>query len=559
MKFKIKRFKKRKAMMRQKNGFMAGNVSLVTWILILLSSVMLSIPFLLPGTGWVSLVAFIPLFAAEHIATDRKMKHFWVRYYVCFLLWNIFTTFWIYKATLYGAIAAVTLNALQMAIIFALFRWFKKLTRGYLPYLYFAIAWLAWEHAYFNWDVSWPWLVLGNSFATSLKSIQWYEYTGVLGGSLWVLLINTLVFRIILLSVSREKVKKSVISLVLVYLVPMVVSHLIYYSYQTEPYEPSKGDGYRTFAIMQPNIDPYNRKFSQSQYDQDKILTGLMNGCAADFLVAPETFISPRTAAAALVENHPHTNSSFNRFRNYAMEHGTNIIMGAVTDTFYNSASRPTPTARHIHGDRWYDRSNTALFLDKNGKYGFYHKSKLVVLVESTPYKKLFGFMKRLNIDLGGAMGDFAPQLRREVFVTEDSVKIGTAICYESVYGDFYREYVLDGANVMSVITNDGWWGNTPGYRQHLSYSSLRAIETRRAIARSANTGISAFIDERGEIISSTGWWQQEKLLARLPLNDRQTVFVTYGDITGRVSVFLFYLFTVMAVVRRLSGKYITK
>ena len=111
----------------------------------------------------------------------------------------------------------------------------------------------------------------------------------------------------------------------------------------------------------------------------------------------------------------------------------------------------------------------------------------------------------------------------------------------------------------MSVITNDGWWGNTPGYRQHLSYSSLRAIETRRAIARSANTGISAFIDERGEIISSTGWWQQEKLLARLPLNDRQTVFVTYGDITGRVSVFLFYLFTVMAVVRRLSGKYITK
>ena len=167
--------------------------------------------------------------------------------------------------------------------------------------------------------------------------------------------------------------------------------------------------------------------------------------------------------------------------------------------------------------------------------------------------------MKRLNIDLGGAMGDFAPQLRREVFVTEDSVKIGTAICYESVYGDFYREYVLDGANVMSVITNDGWWGNTPGYRQHLSYSSLRAIETRRAIARSANTGISAFIDERGEIISSTGWWQQEKLLARLPLNDRQTVFVTYGDITGRVSVFLFYLFTVMAVVRRLSGKYITK
>lgn len=545
--------------MRQKNGFISGNVSLLIWILILLSSVMLSVPFLLPGTGWVSLVAFIPLFAAEHIATDRKMRHFWVRYYVCFLLWNIFTTFWIYKATLYGAIAAVTLNALQMALIFALFRWFKRLTRGYLPYLYFAIVWLAWEHAYFNWDVSWPWLVLGNSFATSLKSIQWYEYTGVLGGSLWILLINTLLFRIILLCISREKVKKSVISLFLLYAVPMAFSHLIYYNYEVEPYEPSGGDGYRTFALMQPNIDPYNRKFSQSQYDQDKILTGLMEGCTADFLIAPETFISPRTAAAALIENNPRTNSSFSRFRSYAMEHGTNIIIGAVTDTFYNSASSPTPTARHIHGERWYDRSNTALFLGRDGEYEFYHKSKLVVLVESTPYRKLFGFMKKLNIDLGGAMGDFAPQPRREVFMTDDSVKIGTAICYESVYGDFYREYVLEGANVMSVITNDGWWGDTPGYQQHLSYSSLRAIETRRAIARSANTGISAFIDERGEIVSSTEWWQKDRLSARLPLNDRQTVFVTYGDITGRVSVFLFYLFTVMAVVRRLSRKYITR
>ena len=211
---KIKRFKKEQVMEQQKKGLFGRRTSPVMWILILLSSIMLSLPFLLPGTGWVSLVAFIPLLAAEHIATRERMRLFWVKYYLCFLLWNIFTTFWIYKATLYGAMAAVILNALQMAVIFAMFRWFKRLTKGYLPYLFFIIAWLAWEHAYFNWDVSWPWLVLGNAFATSVKSVQWYEYTGALGGSLWILLINTLLFRVLLLAANGEEVT-SVVSIMI--------------------------------------------------------------------------------------------------------------------------------------------------------------------------------------------------------------------------------------------------------------------------------------------------------------------------------------------------------
>ena len=156
-------------------------------------------------------------------------------------------------------------------------------------------------------------------------------------------------------------------------------------------------------------------------------------------------------------------------------------------------------------------------------------------------------------------MGDFAPQSEREIFVTTDSVKIGTAICYESVYGDFYREYVLNGADVMSIITNDGWWGDTPGYRQHLSYASLRAIETRRAIARSANTGISAFIDQKGDIIASTEWWKEDAISADLPLNDKITFFVRHGDIIGRVSEFLYFLFALMVIVRWISRKYITK
>ena len=102
----------------------------------------------------------------------------------------------------------------------------------------------------------------------------------------------------------------------------------------------------------------------------------------------------------------------------------------------------------------------------------------------------------------------------------------------------------------MTIITNDAWWGNTPGYRQHLSYASLRAIETRRAIARCANTGISAIISPSGEIVSKTQWWKPEVLEGKIPLRDDITFFVAHGDITGRVCTFLFVLLLLALIVR---------
>ena len=559
------------------------------WLLALTSAIMLSLPFLLPHMGLIALFAFVPLLAAEDIATQNGKRHFWIYYYSTFLIWNLATTYWIYNATLPGMIAAVLLNALQMAIVFRLFRWMRSLTQGFLPYLFLIVGWLAWEHAYFNWDVSWPWLVLGNSFATSIKTIQWYEYTGTLGGSLWVLLVNTLIFRLMKLKVQGSSVKLSALSAALVIVLPIVASHIIFYKYKEPFFDPSSSSGSRQFTLLQPNIDPYTDKFyGMTQSQQNNLLLDLSRraldnnrvGAAvtkvADtiqykrkpapsyFILAPETFISRRPL---INEDIPQDNPSFTRFRDYIQEiNGTgknfNMIIGAVTDDFYYGYNQldkdglpipPTETARYLEqGNLWYDRANTAIFIDSKGEYEFYHKSKLVVLVESTPYKKFFNLMGRFAIDLGGAIGSYATQKEREVFVTEDSVKIGTAICYESVYGDYYREYILKGAQVMSIITNDGWWGDTPGYHQHLSYASLRAIETRRSIARCANTGISAFINQRGEIIAQTEWWKPAYLSASLPLNDKLTLFVRHGDIAGRVSQFVFVLFLLMGTAARI-------
>ncbi len=154
--------------------------------------------------------------------------------------------------------------------------------------------------------------------------------------------------------------------------------------------------------------------------------------------------------------------------------------------------------------------------------------------MEILPYPEMFGFLTQLIFDLGGTSGGYGRQKERTVFRHEQDIRLAPAICYESIYGEFMTEYVRAGAQFITIITNDGWWGNTPGHRQHLAFSSLRAIETRRCIARSANTGISAFVDQRGDIRQATKYWEQTAIRARLPANDEVTFYVRYGDVIGR-------------------------
>ncbi|MFN5921205.1 MAG: apolipoprotein N-acyltransferase, partial [Bacteroidota bacterium] len=121
-------------------------------------------------------------------------------------------------------------------------------------------------------------------------------------------------------------------------------------------------------------------------------------------------------------------------------------------------------------------------------------------------------------------------------------VSVAPVICYESVYGEYVSEYIRKGANLICIITNDGWWGNTPGYRQHFDYAKLRAIETRRYVVRSANTGISGFIDDRGQAMQQSGWWQPAVLRQKVQLNSSLTFYVRYGDYIGTIAVVMLFL-----------------
>lgn len=168
--------------------------NMLIWGLVVLFAAMMSVPFLVPHTGFLALFGIVPLLCMERIADLQGRKRIWVYHYSAFVLWNTFTTFWVCNATVGGGLFAIFANSLQMSLVFGLFRLSKKRFSGSLPYIFLMTAWIAWERFYFDAEISWPWLVLGNSFARTTWAIQWYEFTGTLGGSLWIWACNLSIF-----------------------------------------------------------------------------------------------------------------------------------------------------------------------------------------------------------------------------------------------------------------------------------------------------------------------------------------------------------------------------
>jgi apolipoprotein N-acyltransferase len=214
-------------------------------------------------------------------------------------------------------------------------------------------------------------------------------------------------------------------------------------------------------------------------------------------------------------------------------------------------------TARRLGDSGWaYESYNAALFMPAQGPVEHYHKSKLVAGVEAMPFQRALGSLEHLALDLGGTTGSLGQQKERSVLRDPTSgIALVPAICYESVFGEHVAAHVRNGGNLITIMTNDAWWDDTPGYRQHLSFARIRAIETRRAVARSANTGISGFVDQRGELHGSTEWWTPDARRHIVQLNERETFFVRHGDAIGRTAVLFAPFLLLLAFVRKLRKR----
>ncbi|WP_431211368.1 hypothetical protein ACQ86N_36665 [Puia sp. P3] len=210
-------------------------------------------------------IAFIPLLWLERRGIRRKRFFAWV--YLSMLIWNAATTWWIWNATAPGAIGAILANSLLMCIPWLGFHSVKRRlgdTAGYLSLIFF---WLSFEYIHLqDWGLSWPWLTLGNSFSTRTSWVQWYEYTGTSGGSLWVMTVNVLLFRFLWKKFRGGQLNKPfAVYSGLALLLPFLLSILISSAEKTSSADQTTASlSLNNIVIVQPNIDPYEKLYTGS-------------------------------------------------------------------------------------------------------------------------------------------------------------------------------------------------------------------------------------------------------------------------------------------------------
>jgi apolipoprotein N-acyltransferase len=268
-----------------------------------------------------------------------------------------------------------------------------------------------------------------------------------------------------------------------------------------------------------------------------------------EYIIWPETAISRGTEEKSFRadENFIRIQDFMNRYKN------GNLITGIESFALYDTAQ--TETARFDKSTGLYfDVFNAAVLIENSGTLQFYHKSKLVPGVEQTPFSNSLSFLKPAFAAFGGASGSYGKQDEPSVFYSQSGIGSAPVICYESIWGEYVARYIQQDAQFIAIITNDGWWGNTSGKDQHLQYAKLRAVETRRWVARSANTGISAFINQKGDIVKRSVWWESTALKQDINLNTDLTFYVKHGDYiakAGSAAAGIFAVFLLSAFFKR--------
>ncbi|MEL7223070.1 MAG: apolipoprotein N-acyltransferase, partial [Bacteroidota bacterium] len=501
----------------------------------------LPLPFLL----W---VAWIPLLLIENEwrkRPDAPKRELMGHVFHTVVVWNVVATYWVMNTSFPAGLVANFANSGLMLLPWLLY----AITYRRMPKLGYAALiayWFTFEYIHLQWEMTWPWLTLGNGFAEYPSLVQWYSFTGVFGGGLWIWLLNIMFLRVWQAREAIQLTTKIWLQPALLALLPMLVSLIMYYNYE------ESGEQIDV-VVVQPNYEPHYLKFTVPDAEQIKQFVDLSTPLLdekVDYLLFPETsygFVKEKE-----VRKNANTRRLTNAFAKYPQ---LQLITGVNAYYDFAEGEPLSPNVRQREsGGRTinYEVMNMAIQLPMNPEEEAqtYRKSKLVPGPEIFPFKKILFFMEPLIDALDGTTAGLGTQEKRSS-LTSKTANIAPVICYESVFGEYFNGYIRDGnAQAAFIMTNDGWWDNTAGHRQHLYYASLRAIETRRSIARSANTGISAFLNQRGDILQATNYEEATAIRGKMTLNDEQTFYVKWGDIIARIALFISILFFLNAFVK---------
>jgi apolipoprotein N-acyltransferase len=438
--------------------------------------------------------------------------------------------------------------------------WIKKELGAFAGLIAFPLLWLGYEYSHTLSEWSFPWLTLGHTQTYDLARMQIVSVTGVWGLSLWVLLMNVVGFILYSqfargLALFRDGRAWAILTiLVVLYALPRVYGdHVLAVDNGADP--ATAGLSPMRIGIVQSNIDPWD-KWSKTGYDAIRIYLDMTEQLMSNKKDRPPDIVLwPETAVPYyILEGRNRT--LLDEIRRSLNAMGASVLTGFPQVVFYPDSTKASPSSKRDRrtGER-YDTFNAAAFIQPGETViPWYGKMKMVPLAERVPYADIFHFVDFLRWDVG--IGGWQIGRDTTVFVDRKTgSRFSTLICYESVYPDFVATFVRKGAEFLTIITIDSWWGRMSGAFQHQQFALLRAIENRRWIARCAVGGISCFIDPFGRTYDKTEMFTKTTIVHNIGRSTILTLYSRYGDWLPLASLWVAGAFLAAALGSRFLQK----
>lgn len=421
----------------------------------------------------------------------------------------------------------------------------RKSLNSHYAVVSFPFIWITFEWLYALSEFAFPWLTIGNTQTYQIEKIQFIEITGVYGISLWILLLNILIYFLLRAAINLESRRKQFAlfsTIVVLYVAPNFYTLTVEEKKYLATYAKSFHVG-----VVQPNVDPWNKwegadtfEGRWSQVQEYLQLIGRNINDSTDVIVLPES---------AILLNLPSFYQQYLEFKKIIDSLNIAVVSGYVKVKYYQQENAPASASAIAGTNIRYDSYNSILLVEPRiHSPQSYSKMRLVPFAERIPYAEQVPFLIE-PLRWGVGISNWGKGTDSTIFYSQKiNSKFLAMVCYESIFPEFVSSFVNKGAEFLVFITNDSWWGNTSGARQHYQYAVLRAIENRRWVVRCANGGISSFIDPCGNIYDKTDMYVRAYIQHKITPLQEKTYYTQHGDWLARICAsiaLIFFLFSV--------------
>jgi apolipoprotein N-acyltransferase len=517
-----------------------------TFFMPLLSGLLLGISFPswpsvhLEPLAWIALVPL--LLSLEH---EERFGPFFRKSWMAMLLFCFITLWWVSLATLVGGILTVFAQSLFSTVPLLAFYYFRKKVGFRFALLALPFIWTGWEWVYMQQDLSFGWLTFGNSQANLLWMVQYADLTGVWGVSFWLVTFNVLVLLLI-----RGKESFRVKAVIAAVMIVMIVAPLLYARQVFRNAGADTASPVIRIALVQPDIDPHEK---WSEFSPERTLSRLYRLTGQTVSEdRPELVIWPETAIPFYIRS-PENKPFMTSVRRMVERWNTPLLTG-FPDEEPSTPHSGTGEVMAASGGEYAAYNASMLLRPTAGTVQIYRKMRLVPFGERVPYMEYFPWLERFSFSMSG-ISSWSKGRSETImcFTSRDGrpVRIANIICYESIFPGLVSTFVSRGAQLLTLVTNDGWYGTSYGPWQHAAIGRLRCIENRRAMARCANTGVTLFYDTCGRSYAETSWWQQSVLTAEAPLENRITFYTAHPDVVPQACLAIAGLLALVAVAKK--------